>query len=205
MSTGPNITVHDPYLQQDFKEPNHEKARALGRNLASRILQQLEKPATIPARDILPIDIRARTFEIPLANNGYLAAPILGLIDRGHVRWKHIRTETALITLGNVSIACIPGEIYPELVNGGMEKAPGGDFNVEPQEIPPLRELMPGRIKFIFGLANDEIGYIIPKSEWDQEKPYLYDAKKSPYGEINSCSPEVAAILHRTFRELCNR
>ena len=34
---------------------------------------------------------------------------------------------------------------------------------------------MKGEYKFVFGLANDEIGYIIPKSEWDEVPPYLYN------------------------------
>jgi hypothetical protein len=70
-------------------------------------------------------------------------------------------------------------------------------------EIPPLRELMPGKVKFIFGLANDEIGYIIPKSEWDQKPPYLYLAPHPPYGEINSVGPDAAGTLHDTIGQLC--
>jgi hypothetical protein len=204
MSTPPSVTVHDPYLQQDFKEPTHDKARALGRQLAYRILSRLDQQSNNPSIHE-SISVRARTIEVPLANKGYLFAPLLGLIDRGHVRWKQLRTEVALVTIGDTSIACIPGEIYPELVNGGIEKAPGGDYQIEPLEVPPIRDLMPGKIKFIFGLANDEIGYIIPKSEWDKKKPYLYGAKKKPYGEINSCGPEVAAKINAAFRDLCGK
>ena len=202
MSTPPEVTVHDPYLKQNFKEPTHDKARALGRQLAHRVLNRLESspPSVSPSP---AISVRAKTIEIPLANKGYLFAPLLGLIDRGHVRWKHIRTEVALVTVGETSIACIPGEIYPEIVNGGIEQAPGGDYQITPVEVPPIRELMPGKTKFVFGLANDEIGYIIPKSEWDKKKPYLYNAKKKPYGEINSCGPEVGPRIHAAFRELC--
>jgi hypothetical protein len=116
---------------------------------------------------------------------------------------KKLRTEVALVMIGDASIGCIPGEIYPEIVNGGIERSPGGDFAVEPVEIPPLRELMPGKTKFIFGLANDEIGYIIPKSEWDTKPPHLYGASKAPYGEINSVGPETAPTLHKAIRELC--
>lgn len=204
MSTPPTVTVHDPYLKQDFKEPTHKKAQALGRQLASRILARLEQ-TNAPSVITAPIAIRARTIEVPLANKGYLLAPVLGLIDRGHVRWKRLRTEVALVSIGDASIACIPGEIYPEIVNGGIEKAPGGDYQIEPVEVPPLRDLMPGKIKFVFGLANDEIGYIIPKSEWDRKRPYLYGSKKKVYGEINSCGPEVAPTIHAAFRELCGK
>jgi hypothetical protein len=205
MTTHPSTTVRDPYLQQDFKEPSHDKARALGHQLVSRIFTRLGDTNSPSASTLAqtPIRIRARTIELPLDNNGFLLAPLLGLIDRGHSHWKKLRTEVALVILGDASIACIPGEIYPELVNGGIEKAPGGDFPVEPVEVPPIRELMPGKVKFIFGLANDEIGYIIPKSEWDRKPPYLYDAKKPVYGEINSVGPETAVRIHTALRELC--
>lgn len=201
MTTPPSVTVRDPYLQQDYAEPTHEKARALGRQLASRVIARLDQ-TNAAAAGSAPISVRARTIEVPLQNKGYLLAGLLRLIDRGHVRWKTLRTEVALISFGDAAIACIPGEIYPELVNGGVERAPGGDFPKAQLEVPPIRDLMPGKIKFIFGLANDEIGYIIPKSEWDKKPPYLYGAKKRPYGEINSVGPEVAAIIHAAFREL---
>ena len=202
MSTTPRVTVRDPYLQQDFKEPSHAKARALGRQLASRILPRLEA-TNVPGTLRAPISIRARTLEVPLDNNGFLLAPVIGLIDRGHVRWKTLRTEVALVTLGEASMACIPGEIYPEIVNGGIERAPGADFPIEPVEVPPIREMMPGKTKFIFGLANDEIGYIIPKSEWDRKPPYLYGATNPVYGEVNSVGPETALKIHQALRELC--
>jgi len=63
---------------------------------------------------------------------------------------------------------------------------------------------MSGKYKFIFGLANDEIGYIIPKSEWDVDKPYLYNSKRDFYGEENSLGPETAPILHREILTILN-
>jgi hypothetical protein len=202
MTTHPSVTVRDPWLQQDFKEPSHEKSRAVGHQLAARILPELGKTNTA-ATGFAPIGIRARTMEMPIDNKMFLAAAYLGLIDRGHVRWKKMRTEVALVTIGEASIACVPGEIYPEIVNGGIERAPGGDFDLAPVEVPPLRELMPGRIKFVFGLANDELGYIIPKSEWDEKPPYLYGATGHVYGEVNSCGPDTAPLLHSALAELC--
>lgn len=201
MTTSPSVKVHDPYLNQDFQKPSHEKARAVGHQLVTRLLPLLTT-ANPAATNHAVLTVRARTFEAPLDNLAFLAAPILGLIDRGHAHWKTLRTEVALLGLGDASMACVPGEIYPELINGGIERAPGGDFDIEPVEVPPIRALMPGRVKFVFGLANDEIGYIIPKSEWDRKPPYLYGATRPIYGEINSVGPETAGRIHEALRQL---
>src|SRR5262249_11319212 len=148
--------------------------------------------------DHLPIGIYAKTIELPLYNKVFLLAGYLGLLDRGYVRWKTLRSEVAIVTLGgDITFSCVPGEIYPEIVNGGIEQAPGGDFQIQPVEVPPLRELMPGRFKFVLGLANDEVGYLIPKSEWDEKPPYLYGADHAPYGEINSVGPDAAGCVHQ--------
>lgn len=203
MTTHPSTTVRDPFLEKDFAEPSHDKTRALGNNLVKRILTHVaSSPAT--AATVAPISIQARTIELPLENRGFVLAGLLGLLDRGHSRFMEVRSEVALIQVGDASMACIPGEIYPELVNGGVVRAPGGDFDIEPLEIPPIREMMPGQVKFLFGLANDELGYIIPKSEWDTQPPYLFGADHAPYGEINSVGPNAAFQIHGTLRELIN-
>jgi hypothetical protein len=202
MTTHPSVTVRDPYLNQDFKTPSHEKSRAVGHQLASRILARLSDTNHV-STEAAPIGIRALTIEMPVDNNMFLAAGYLGLIDRGYVRWKTMRTEVAVVTVGDAGIICVPGEIYPEIVNGGIEHPPGADFDVAPVEVPPLRELMPGRVKFVFGLANDELGYLIPKSEWDVKPPYLYGATGGMYGEINSCGPNAAGVVHSALAALC--
>ncbi len=61
---------------------------------------------------------------------------------------------------------------------------------------------MPGRVKFLIGLANDEVGYIIPRSEWDAEPPWLFGAPSRHYGEINSLGPGTGPAIHAALREL---
>jgi hypothetical protein len=200
ITTSPSVTVTNPFTGVARAEPSHDKSRALGWQLAARIAPVLADTATGSTQ--APLAVRAHTLEIPLDNWAFLLAPVLGLLDRGHSSWMKLRTEVALLTFGEASIACVPGEIYPEIVNGGIERAPGADFDCDPVEVPPLRELMPGRVKFVFGLANDEIGYIIPKSQWDRKPPYLYGSEKRVYGEINSVGPECGPTLHAAFQAL---
>ncbi|HTI72413.1 MAG TPA: hypothetical protein VMF06_20735 [Candidatus Limnocylindria bacterium] len=201
MTTSPNVTVRDPFLEQDFKEASHAKTLALGRNLAKRVLTKVASESA-PRITEVPFSVHAKTVILPMDNDNFVLAGALGLIDRGHTGWRHIRSEVALLEIGEASITCIPGEIYPELVNGGVVRAEGGDYDIEPLEVPSIRELVPGRIKFICGLANDEIGYIIPKSEWDEKPPHLFGAKGAPYGEVNSLGPETAHLLHTAIKEL---
>ena len=62
-------------------------------------------------------------------------------------------------------------------------------------EVPPLRPQMRGTVNLVANLANDEIGYIIPKRQWDQKRPFAYGRDESQYGEMNSCGSEVAPIV----------
>jgi hypothetical protein len=129
---------------------------------------------------------------------------MLGILDFGMTGWFKTRSEIAAFTVGPASFLSIPGEIYPEIINGGIETPEGRDFQIDVVEYPPLRKLMPGSFRFIIGLSNDEIGYIIPKSQWDVQPPYTYKRDNAPYGEENSIGPETAPILYREFRNILN-
>ena len=50
-------------------------------------------------------------------------------------------------------------------------------------------------IWLLIGLANDEIGYIIPRRQWDMAAPFAYGRTTPQYGEINSCGPGVAPVI----------
>ena len=114
-----------------------------------------------------------------------------------------IRTEIGYLKLGDLEVAAIPGEIYPELVLGKVQDPvdPGADFPDAPIE-PSIYGNFKSKHRMIFGLANDELGYFIPKRQWDEKAPYCYGLKKSQYGEINSMGPETAPIICGMFRDL---
>ena len=109
---------------------------------------------------------------------------------------RGLRTEVSYIRLlmGThlvAEIVTVPGEIYPELVNGGITRYPGADYPDAPFE-PAIRPRMKSKYQFIFGLANDELGYIIPKAEFDDQPPWLRNKKDRWYGEVNSTGPDIA-------------
>lgn len=201
-----------------LRDGNFEYARIYGEMVADLAAKAIEKAELLK---LVPLAVSARPIAVPIANPLYQAARTLGVIPRDGRVWTGdferlgeriasaaakpqaevaIETEVAYLRLGDLHVACIPGEIYPELVYGQFQEPvePGADFPDAPLETPVMK-LLPGEKTLLFGLANDELGYIIPKRQWDQISPYCYGRKTSQYGEINSCGPEVAPILMKAL------
>jgi hypothetical protein len=204
MTTDPSLGVYDPHLDETFTTPTHDKARALGYRLADAVLSHLDSESEIV--DPSPrLRLLKETITVPVTNQGFLAGAQAGLLTHNMAEDGSMTSEVNLLTLGDAWIVTIPGEIYPELINGGIETPAGADYPVEPVEVPPIRAMMEGRVNFVFGLANDEIGYIIPKSEWDELVPYLYGADESPYGEIVAPGPDAASAIHKAVQRLAEQ
>jgi hypothetical protein len=200
MTTHPSLAVKNQFTGKEFSEPSFEKAEAQGIQVSFLALKAMENP--VEKIDSATISLVARTITLPIENKLFRLGTILGVFDRGTTGWMKMRSELTVFRIGPASFATFPGEVYPEIVNSGIEAPEGNDLALSPVEVPCVREMMPGKYKFIFGLANDEIGYIIPKSQWDVKAPYTYGRNDSPYGEENSLGPETAGILHRNLSEM---
>lgn len=203
MTPHPSLPFNDPVRDTLLKDPSFEKTRTLGEQIALLSINALQEGDTVKV--FPPLALEAQTLILPLANPIYRLASGLGLIKRGSPGFFKTRTEVAAIQVGPASILSIPGEIYPEILYGGIESPPGQDFDIPPLEVPPLEEKMTGPYKFYFGLSNDEIGYIIPKSEWDAEEPWLYLDENDTYGEENSLGPETSPILYEALSKLLEK
>lgn len=169
---------------------------------------------------LTPLEVRSRSVFVPMTNNLYKVARQLNVLNRPAYFWTGdptkaepapadelkkelcVRTEVAWLRLGDLQVACIPGEIYPELVLDKVQDPAdrGADFPDAPIE-PAIYKQLGGKHRMIIGLANDEIGYIIPKRQWDVKPPFCYGRKKAQYGESNSIGPEAAPILCEAFRK----
>ena len=200
MTTHPSLTVKDPVTGIEYSEPSYEKAEAQGKALSLAVLKAMDTPSE--TLDSAAISLVVKTVYLPIENTLFKLGAMLGVLDRGTVGWMKMRTEVSACQIGPVSFVTIPGEPYPELINGGIEAPVGNDFGIQPLELPVVRDMMPGKYKFVFGLANDEIGYIIPKSQWDEKAPFAYGRQDSPYGEENSLGPETAFVLHKHIEEV---
>jgi hypothetical protein len=124
-----------------------------------------------------------------------------------------VASEVNAIELGPIAIGAIPGELYTEL---WMARDDGTSFAETPAEgdyfgtanLPPLSGVLPASatMKISINNANDALGYIIPKPQWDTKPPYAYGRKDSPqYGEENSVGYDIAPTVIDAFQKLYPR
>jgi hypothetical protein len=196
-----------------------EKAAAIGQAVAQRLLQQLKTPgpndqvatyATLPS-----LQYATRDFYLPISNSTFLAAKTLNrvptrfyredeippaerLTSGGTLLTRYARTEGNFIDLGPISILTMGGELYPELLVGGIDPSRGiAPYNQAPAEVSLLSNpaWQPDPFQFFFGLTNDFIGYVIPQSEWD-------GWNSGQYGEEFATDPQVGSILSENLHLL---
>ncbi len=195
-----------------------ETMNRLGELLGEKALGALKEAKGV---SISQLEYRSKIVHFPVENKGYQAFFKLGAFNRkafvetGKGQFESIQpadsgdrkfwmqSEVGWIGLGDAEFFLVPGEIYPELVLGKYQDPvePGADFPEAPLE-KSLFSMSKAKWKMTVGLANDEVGYIIPKRQWDEKAPFCYGREKSQYGEINSLGNETAPRLSEAFREL---
>ncbi len=200
MTTHPSLEVKDILTGNIYKEPTYEKAKAQGDYLAYLGLKALDSSSYYIEK--AGISIRAKSIDLKFKNPIYRLLSLLGFIERGMNGWMQVRSELAVFSIGPAHFVTVPGEIYPEIINGGVEAPLGQDFEIEPVEVPHIRAQMKGDFNFVLGLANDMIGYIIPKSQWDVEAPFAYGRDSDQYGEENSLGPETAPTIYNELGQM---
>ncbi len=183
--------------KQKFEEASWEKVESLGYNLAIVAATALRDEELAWKTEKPIVQLAAETFPLPIGG-AYKYAMMLGIIHPGYKWGGYSWSEMNVLRVGETLMLTVPGEIYPEIVEGGVEYKAGNDFGLQaPVEAPRLRDFMEEKAKMglVVGLANDQIGYIVPKSQWDDQAPFVYDGAQ--YGEENSPGPETAPTIHR--------
>ena len=144
--------------------------------------------------------------EIPLDNTIFVAMGGLGILDNKIVRGSNseyglaVITSVSLLQLGDLSVVCIPGELFPELAYGKGEL-----LGVKST----LDEMIDGDF-IVAGLFDDEIGYIVPPSDFvlNEEAPYVSSVEGSDenhYEETNSLGPLSAECILDGVQDLINK
>lgn len=206
MTSGPTDPIYDPVLKKMLTKPSHEKARAYGYSLASSVIETFHagdfKQSPKPS-----ITVHSAEIELAIENFMLSLGTLLGVIDTDPKfsltpPFMRYLSEVAFIQLGDASITGVPGELYPEIAVGGIENPVGADYVIAPQEVPHLRSQFPDKLNLMVNLANDSIGYIIPKSEWDEDAPWIYGENEETYGEVVSLGPNTAPIIYENLVKL---
>jgi len=191
------------------EEPPVAVGRALARGLQVAWSGRAESRQGLPA-DMTggSIAFRAAPALVPIDNDAFRESLATGrrrgrLDDAGRMA-----SEVALVTLTSaggpvLEIACLPGAIYPELVNGGIQdpQDTAADRPGDARET-PAHSILRAPIRLVAGACGDDLGDIIPASEWDEKPPFAYGLKAAQRGEESSPGPRTAGILLKALADL---
>jgi hypothetical protein len=161
----------------DVREPSWEEARRVGETVAGRVTEALREAPTVP---VPVVRFVRREVRFPVENRRFQAAFKAGvfgretepLVEERDGRWT-VGSEVAALRLGEILLVTVPGEAFPEV---GRE----------------VFALMRARHKMLLGLGQDEVGYILPKEDFEPNR----------YEESMSLGPETAPTLLGALKEL---
>lgn len=168
---------------------------------------QLLADAALTIRDEQPLDAALYTssarVRIDLENPIFIALRFLGAISTPAVTGNGpfglaVETQVSLLALGGRQILLVPGELFPELVTGD----PFAGASPEKDNPEPLADLL-GSAPLVFGLCDDEIGYIVPPNDFllHPGRPYTMEAidrfGRDHYEETNSVGQSAAPAIAR--------
>ena len=136
---------------------------------------------------------------------------LFGLSEQSRPR---VETEVSVLDIGPARLLGMPAEVFPELAIGGYDGKysfgrplvdPGGperELKSAPKG-PYLRDLIKAPVAMIVGLANDELGYLVPEYDF-KARPSKLMLPRWPghYEETNSIGRSATAILIDTAARL---
>ncbi|MFH1810370.1 MAG: neutral/alkaline non-lysosomal ceramidase N-terminal domain-containing protein [Pseudomonadota bacterium] len=216
-----------PYRNTEGREnpKTFTRTEAYGQNIGAVALAALQDAESVVRGRVT---VRAKALKIPVDNVIFHFALMRGLFDRQVYDWRrddpiddgnrpHLMSEVAVVEIGPVTLLTLPGEGFPELAIGGYDGShtPGGldsivsPNNPNPPDVskapgpPYLLDLADSKYKFMVGLANDEIGYLVPPWRFElADNPWVDDAPGDHYCETNSTGIETVPRLEQMLKGL---
>lgn len=201
--------------------PDEDKIRAAGGDFAENTMKIGHKLGgyalqIVDEKQLTPyVNVLRQELFVPVENT------ILSIAGRVHIieaDWYAdekltkkicLKSELTYIDFGGVPMLLIPCELFPELAFGGYlseeESAEGKSPAVNPT---PLTEIAGEKELLIFGLANDELGYVLPPNDFmlHPTQPYLDTPRdrlgRRHYEETNSLGPQTAQVLADCFADM---
>lgn len=211
------------------------RAYYIGELVADAALAALE---TAPAEEVDELGVAAKDVYLPADNLALRTLNVLGIFDKptfvragdafvpAGILGDEFKTQVVAIKAGSVRFQTVPGELFPELELGGYgrtdctpEEAAAADTG-RPYE-PVIAEQWEEEHLFTLGLAQDELGYIVPGYDFwmfgapNQDAPRpLIDVGaleatdpcgEDHYEETVSGSSVMAPLVTCTIAELAGR
>jgi len=153
----------------DVSSHSFEETERVGATTGLKAVESLQGSPVMQCDNLTHL---SATVDIPVANENFLAMRKAGVITRTFHSGK-VRTELHVIRFGEVEMATIPGEALPKV---GLA----------------IKSYMTAKYKILIGLGNDELGYIIPKEDFDATK----------YEESMSVGPKAAPMIQAKLKAL---
>jgi hypothetical protein len=150
----------------DSRARTFEETEKMGLGFAAMVKDLL---ATAQPPEKFEFTAETRKIEIPMTNERFL--PLYG--EKRPLSQGNVVTEMTYVTLGEAQIVTLPGEVLPEI-----------SFEIQ--------EKMTGFPRILVGLANDELGYIIPQ----------FDFRPEEYEESMSQGPGAGPVVRDTAIEM---
>ena len=154
------------------------------------------------------LNIKTKGITVPGDNTVLVLARYLNVLNNDMGRTKKrskvcIYSEVAYMELGkgDVAVFLIPGELFPELYNGEFLTETDSANHRKASYKKVLSDMTDCRHKFVIGLCNDELGYILAENDFllNEVLPYINKATdemdRDHYEETNSTGPETGRII----------
>lgn len=196
MLTAEQGTSQDRSTVETVENPTvAQKLGAFGEALVDKFASIDNETEVAPLLNIA----HARTF-YKITNNILVFAGKMGLLTNTVVKTEggyEVATEIGYMELGtDLAVALVPGEIAAELIEGGCLSAEkswtGKDWTLA-----PIKDNVQGKKLIVFGIINDQIGYIIPDNDY---MSILESSGKSL--ELVSTGNVTASAMVKDFAEL---
>lgn len=177
-----------------------ERARVVGETYAERIIQAIKAAQPLPDEEVMPyFGNTSVTVEL---QNVFLALAVATDVADGFKEYLYqvegdglcgsngfgcMDLEAPVLRLGNfTTIICVPAEVTPELVIGGI-KAPTTYQSRFPDA--PLEPIVMDHVntphRFFMGLCGTEVGYLYPKITFNMD---------AVFGQTDGPGPDCARM-----------
>ncbi len=186
---------------------SHARAVVLGEIVADAAIAAL---AGAPFATTTDLSVAHKDFVIPFENTSLTALNEAGVFDKDLFLDENgqagVLTEMYAVTLGPAVFVTVPGELFPEIANGGYGRAECPEADTGRPHEPVIRDqFADATYKFLFGLGQDELGYIVPKYDFwafgfppsDEEFPDADPLPPPPLPDPDPRPPIFVGVVER--------